>query len=269
MKLRRYTSLGIITIFTLTLLTSCMAALPVVVAVTQDNPSPVNPQRAYIPAPIPRPDAHHWITATAAILNYENRSDHRTFDVSWDAMTRVQTKWGLNNSWNIRTADDLRNQISRMETGGGHSRRFMEEVFAYQNLLYLYGEDHVLDFIAAQEGEAAAITAAHTLYLADKWGDTGIIGWDLFRVGTLVSFGYVAELIDAEEASLLMEQTIAMLVHYFTNWDDAVENYLDGFSWWASIDITSPGNQFLSRHEIYRQLQDIDGLFDDLMFGVR
>ena len=266
MKLYRNISLGILAISTLILLTSCMAFLPVVVGVTQDSTAPVNHQRTYIPAPIPRPDANHWITATAAILNYENRGDHRTFGETWGTLTQVQTLSMLQNSWNISTALDLRNQISRMETGGGHSRRFKEEVFAYQNLLYLYGEDYVFDFITDQEGEAAAIAAARILYLADKWGDTGIIAWDLVRVGTLISFGYVAGLINEEEAGPLMEQTIAMLVHYFASWDDVIENYLDGFSWWAGIDISSPGNRFLSRHEIYRQLKDIDGLFDDSVF---
>ena len=209
----------------------------------------------------------HWITATAAIINYGNRSSHILIGDS-SAERFILEISGISNlllnSWGIRNADDLRQQVTAL-LERGHNEQFIE--------LYGFVSEYglaIAALIAAEEPEVDIDDIIKSLelitYIGDKWGDAGIVAWDLFRIGTLVSWGYFVDYIEFEEALYLMKPAIALLQAHFSSWDEAVENYLDGFAYWANIDMNAPNTEFTARHEIYNNLKSIDGLFDDSLF---
>ena len=154
---------------------------------------------------------------------------------------------GLAGSWNTHSADDLRERIAGLMAGRGHSQRFEETFATFSTALNVFSEldevaglneELVLErFLMGIEQSTDVLTAervANILYLGEKWGDLGIIGWDLVRVGTLICMGYAAEFIDREEAFRLMEPASNMLKMHFSSWDEAIDNYIDGFTYWAN-----------------------------------
>ena len=228
----------------------------------------------------------HWITATAAILNYENHDNFVLLGRPRDGQT-LSTVLGLENtlrqSWNVTTAAGLRTQIQAL-LDGGHNAGFLESARVVAEVVDLIGFEaastQLVIAIADDEGIAyndfmslAAIIIEvqrfmdNTVYIFDRWGESGIIAWDMFRIGNLVSWGYVAGFIGFGEALDLMRPAIAVLQANFDNWDDAVANYLAGFAYWAGIDRSLPDTTFTSRQAIFNMLNATEGLFDDALFA--
>ena len=228
----------------------------------------------------------HWITATAAILNYENHDNFVLLGRPRDGQT-LSTVLGLENtlrqSWNVTTAAGLRTQIQAL-LDGGHNAGFLESARVVAEVVDLIGFEaastQLVIAIADDEGIAyndfmslAAIIIEvqrfmdNTVYIFDRWGESGIVAWDMFRIGNLVSWGYVAGFIGFGEALDLMRPAIAVLQANFDNWDDAVANYLAGFAYWAGIDRSLPDTTFASRQGIFNMLNATEGLFDDALFA--
>lgn len=131
--------------------------------------------------------------------------------------------------WNISGREDLVSTVLQM-TLAGHNASFLEMAE---------------DVKQRSEKERKAISEAsgawpyfmweYTEELAEKWGDRGILAWDLFRMSNLVQWGYVAGYVTYEEALTLLKPAATLLCANFTSWDEAYENYLDGYVWWARI----------------------------------
>ncbi|MCL2851736.1 MAG: DUF1266 domain-containing protein [Defluviitaleaceae bacterium] len=153
----------------------------------------------------------------------------------------------LEGSWNIRSAEDLERQIANLLEGRGHSRQFMEsyEVFSaalveFADFDEAYGldEELVLErflmYFIEQSFDVEAVGLVESiLYFGEKWGDRGIAAWDWVRVGTLVNMGYIAEFISHEEGIRLMEPASNLLKLHFSDWDEVIDNYMDGYVYWA------------------------------------
>ena len=88
---------------------------------------------------------------------------------------------------------------------------------------------------AALEGDDAW-RFTRTLY--DKWGDRGVLCWDLFRVSRLAQQGYIAGYVTYAEALALVEPAVRLLQENFSSWREAYENDLDGYNWWRREDAT-------------------------------
>ena len=214
-----------------------------------------------------RDEISQWITATASILNHQNHDDHRMIELQRDnsasfAALSISARGILERGWNITNADGIRMQAAFLTTQG-HNNDFM---LFYEIIEYL-GLEEATVFITEMFGAEVANRLNRIAYLGYKWGDSGIIAWDLFRVGSIVSWGYVARYIDREEALLLMEPAIALLQMHFSSWDEAVDNYLDGFSYWGNHNPALPNTDYAIRRGIYAQLRTIEGLFDDSLFA--
>ena len=192
---------------------------------------------ANTPAKTPKEEAAYWITATSSILNWSNnqqdlgRSEYRLFDLP-DRDRLVLTSLSRLHGWNIFNADDLRRSINNLTLGQGHNISFVEAYRAFRAAHNHYGDD-VMSILEIDSNERSVDAFNHTLRIGERWGNRGIIAWDLFRVGTLISWGYTAGFIEREEAYLLMEPAINLLKFYFISWTEAVENYLDGYLFWS------------------------------------
>ena len=173
-----------------------------------------------------------WALPMGAMLSYLNQGEINVFGLykrSWK--TPLPTVGGiappgggdyemvspyercrltLSQSWDIDSREELIYTVCAM-TVAGHNVEFLEE--------------------AAQAG-----TDATTRRISARWGDRGILCWDLFRMSNLVQWGYVAGYITYPEALALLEPAATLLCENFSSWDEAYENYLDGYIWWSGID---------------------------------
>ncbi len=159
-----------------------------------------------------------------------------------------------------------------------------EELMAVVAELTLDGSDSdyrwaaVLALRLSEEEFEAAVTAAgdegwrlaYTKELAQKWGDKGIWALDLFRMSNLVQWGYTAGYLTYRESLALLEPAAAILSTQFSSWDEAYENYLDGYHWrtW-----TEPGEGGVWETPLGRSYQEqmkqdprVAPLLDDSLF---
>lgn len=137
----------------------------------------------------------------------------------------------LSHSWGINSREDLIITVYSM-TYHGHNEAFLSDVAAINGL-------------SASEYQALLKNAAgmdsymfpYTKQLGEKWGDRGILCWDLFRMSNLVQWGYESGYITYSEALALLKPAAELLQKNFKNWDEAYSNYLDGYYWWAREDM--------------------------------
>lgn len=112
-------------------------------------------------------------------------------------------------------------------------------------------------------------TDSYTAALYKKWGETGIICWDLFRVSNLVQFGYEAGYITYAEALALLEPAAKRLQASFTSWEKAYENYLDGYGWWSGTGYAGQNVWESERGKLYQFMvnnEQIVPIFDNALF---
>ena len=229
---------------------------------------------AYAASPDPecgRAEIAKWITATSAILNFSNSDEWNPhlFDLPADLKQNyVESSIMRLHGWNAFDADDLRERIAALYAGKGHSARFMEDYEFFRNAYDTYGEE-LFVFIEQEYGFLFEDSARRIIYLGDKWGDRGIMAWDLFRIGTLVSWGYVGGFIEREEAYILMEPAVNLLKYHFSCWFEAVNNYLDGYLYWANLGFPNPAAYFVVYYRLvifsYISLAHVY-IFDNYLF---
>ena len=169
----------------------------------------------------------------------------------------------MDGSWNIHSREDLINTVLSMSYYG-HNATF---------------KSMVEDMKGRTQAERETISAAsdawpsymweYTEYVDEKWGDRGIMAWDLFRMSDLVQWGYVAGYVTYEEALALLEPAATRLCENFSSWDEAYENYLDGYNWWDRNDVLNKDIWETSRGKSYLEMKEDPStkfLFDDALF---
>jgi len=207
-----------------------------------------------------------WALPMGAMLVKINNGDPRLFGLTPRNATDAATCEGILNggSWNIPTRTDLANTVLSM-TFAGHNATFLEMA---------------ADVKTRSAEERAAISAAssawpaymweYTEQLDKKWGDRGILCWDLFRMSNLVQWGYAAGYLTYGEALELLEPAAILLSQNFSSWDEAYENYLDGYNWWARNNMLDQDIWKTQRGQIYLDMKSRKAtapLFDDTLFA--
>lgn len=174
-----------------------------------------------------------------------------------------EARYLLSDSWGINSRDDLIITVYSM-TYHGHNEAFLSDVAAINSL-------------SASEYQALLKNAAgmdsymfpYTKQLGEKWGDRGILCWDLFRMSNLVQWGYESGYITYSEALALLKPAAELLQKNFKNWDEAYGNYLDGYYWWAREDMLdkdpwSDGRRGIVTNMMLRAYRE--KLLDDKLF---
>lgn len=176
-----------------------------------------------------------------------------------------EARYLLSDSWDINSRDDLIITVYAM-TYHGHNEAFLSDVA-------------LIDSLSASEYQALLKNATgmdsymfpYTKQLGEKWGDRGILCWDLFRMSNLVQWGYESGYITYSEALALLKPAAELLQKNFKNWDEAYSNYLDGYYWWAREDMLnkdpwSGGNRGIVTNMMLRAYRE--KLLDDKLFEV-
>lgn len=204
-----------------------------------------------------------WALPMGAILSRMNSEGSGYFGLKMRRSNGVQSARNHLNGWGITNREDLVNTVLSMT---------------------YYGHDATFRGMAAdaklrtpeERAEISAASAAwpdymweYTQQLDEKWGEKGIMAWDLFRMSNLVQWGYTAGYVTYKEALALLEPAATTLCNNFSSWDEAYENYLDGYNWWARNDVLGQDIWQTQRGKLYRSMKESktgNGIFDDALF---
>ncbi len=200
-----------------------------------------------------------WALPMGAMLSYLNQGDMRVFglynrgqDTILPATGGIAPPGGgdyemvppcercrltLRQSWDIGNREELVYTVCSM-TLHGHNDSFLEAA-------------------------ASASADAGTRRISARWGDRGILCWDLFRMANLVQWGYMAGYVTYPEALALLEPAATLLCENFSSWDEAYENYLDGYIWWSGDDAEGPWDT--GRGINYKSMSS-SSIFNDALF---
>lgn len=78
-----------------------------------------------------------------------------------------------------------------------------------------------------------------------------------------MQWGYVAGYVTYPEALALLEPAATLLSENFSSWNEAYENYLDGYIWWSGSDAESPWDT--GRGINYKTISKSE-IFDNTLF---
>lgn len=215
-----------------------------------------------------------WALPMGAPLNRRNGRDVTIFG-GWSRGETKQLSPGTNfaaqdaqgaltdPSWGMSNRDDLIATVLAM-TDHGHNDSFQAAAAAANSMTA--GQ---LQALLDQSDETDQYMWRYTIQLSEQWGDRGIMAWDLFRMSNLVQWGYSAGWLTYAEALALLEPAAAKLQANFFSWDEAYENYLGGYCWWARENVLNQDIWQTERGRAYQKMKETPAtaaIFDDSLF---
>ncbi len=206
-----------------------------------------------------------WARAMGAILMKMNGGDPYYFGgFEANDNNKAAAQSILEQSWQIENRKQLITQIRQLIKTGQRKeyKKDAKEMAKFS--------DKELEEIMSELTDSMRLHYENVKYNYDKWEKKGVMAWDLCRVAHLAQWGYLAGYITVGEAQALIEPAAKKLQKNFTSWEDVQNNWLDGYVWWADVDIAASGNEYEKRMKVYdelKQAQEKDGvLFDDSLF---
>ena len=165
-------------------------------------------------------------------------------------------------SWDIQSREDLIETVCAM-TANGHNGDFLHDVAMIKSLSPAEYQQ-ILDNATGMD----KYMFPYTKKLGEKWGDKGIIAWDLARMSNLVQWGYTAGYLTYPEALALLRPAAEAARKNFSSWKEFFENYLDGYNWWAREDVQGKGTWAATRGPTLERLlaKNDKNIFDDTLF---
>ena len=168
----------------------------------------------------------------------------------------------LEDSWSIRDRAGLIETVCSM-TAAGHNANFLHDVEMIASMT-----DAEYRALLSTVTDVDAYMFPYTKALGEKWGERGILCWDLFRMSNLVQWGYAAGYLTYPEALALLEPAATALRENFSSWEEACENYLDGYNWWARENVGSKDPWTVTRGPYLKNLMEKNpAVFDDALFS--
>ena len=168
----------------------------------------------------------------------------------------------LQNNWSISDRYDLVALIVRMTEQGHQNGMFLNEVAHLKSL-----SNQELANIRNNYSDGYMVD--QMLNWGKKWGDTGVISYDLTRIVLLAQWGYNAGYLTLEESIAISLPAVEQYQSIFDNWDDAIHNYLDGYGWFSRVDITVQDTEYQNRLDRYEKAKEVGGFFDAGLFDVK
>jgi len=207
-----------------------------------------------------------WALSMGSMLTYMNNYKVLVFGGWTRSATLVNnTRKAFlgGSSWGIESREELIDTVLRM-TVAGHNSDFLKDAAIVEQMT----PSEYKKLLNNATGIDAYMWP-YTKQLSEKWGERGILCWDLFRMSNLVQWGYAAGYLTYAEALVLLEPAAIRLCKNFSSWDEAYENYLDGYNWWARNNVLDQDIWQTTRGEKYAKMKDkYDTLFDDSLFEV-
>jgi hypothetical protein len=202
-----------------------------------------------------------WMLGCGAILAKTNGRDPYSIGMlPRSSSSASSSRRSLADSWDCHNREDVIMTIAVM-TDGGHADSFEFEAELVNSL-----SDFEYKILLEMSSGLDSFMWPFVKSLSEKWGDKGIRAWDWFRMCHLAGWGYLAGYLELEEVYKLVEPVAQRLKDTFASWDEATENYMDGYAYWSRTDIRKENTSYHQRLKIYEDLkaaQETDGLLFD------
>ena len=131
--------------------------------------------------------------------------------------------------WGIDSREDLLAQLEALRTDGGHNQTWKEYV-NYQKVGI--GLDRVQDITRDIASGAFGSRMAVVKEYGPKFGERGILAWDLCRYICLVRWGLLLGYVDEHEANSLLIPVARRLQSNYGSWKQMGDEYLIGRKFW-------------------------------------
>lgn len=193
-----------------------------------------------------------WALGCSAIFAVRNGYDPNEFGMFVkNDYNAIIAKSIIYESWGCSRHDSLVSAILALVDHGDNT-----SFVALYNIVAPM-TDKELDRLAASSGMSDPFTLRQTKELGGKWGDKQLKAWDWFRAIQITGWGYIAGYLNREEAYSLMKPVIEQLRSTFSSWDDANDNYMDGFAWTSGADPSDylSSREYNKRMSIYEDLK--------------
>lgn len=169
----------------------------------------------------------------------------------------------LGGKWNVPDRESLLKTVEEILTEG-NQKDFQAAAGKVKHLSY---EEIARRTSRMEEENKYMWPRAKALW--EKWGERGILAWDLCRVAALCQWGYSAGYLTYPEALEQLRPAAEKLAEEFDGWDKVYENFLEGYYWCLREDLgdktvwaTDLGMMYL----YLRSSPDTRTLFDSGMF---
>lgn len=201
------------------------------------------------------PETIRWFNGAYGILltlnggNINLVGGYEANDLMGETMKQV-----LERDWGVTSTAEADDMVEWLVTEG-HNKEAMD-------YLTEWGTDSLsreeLKQLMSEEGfasdEAAVMLAAYDAKAA--YGENGISAWDKSRAMSILAYGYLAGYYTYEEAmdkSLEIGQQIQTA---FGSWDDFMNSYFMGYTYWSAEDPENPSSQAAERKKLYEDLKE-------------
>lgn len=212
-----------------------------------------------------------WILALNAHFTYRYYG-YDNPDLSYYLSPSVRTKNVVTNSRNALSRDyecDSREElieiIVRM-TENGHNTSFMRDAALVNSLT-----ESEYEVLLSLSSYTDRYMWENVKNMSAKWGDRGIVAWDLYRMANLTGVGYRAGYLEFEEIYELVRPIVKKMQSTFSSWDEANDNYLDGYAYWSRTDFSKEDSDYYKRKQGFADLREYEKthgvLFDDTLWG--
>ncbi len=152
-------------------------------------------------------------------------------------------KEALQSSWNVTDRQSALDIISWLYEEG-HQALYYEFLEIAQELT-----DEDVKFLVKRgvldEDDINVLNTAMDIY--ERWGDTGIMAWDLGRVSQVAGWAYISGYITYEEYILLCTPAAIAVQERFSGWEDFDLNYVYGSSIWLRNGMENPNPMLQQR----------------------
>ena len=183
-------------------------------------------------------DTVQWFNNTYAILTTANGQDVTLVGGMKPGLTaKASAMVSLEESWDVTDKASADETIQWLIDEGGHRAVFAEE------MLYL------------EELEITKMSDEEILEINQKGGEKAIDAWDYCRAMSLLGWYYLAEYYTLEETLAKSLELGQAMQGMYSSWDEMVESYLDGYSYWAEEDPEDPESYTAQRRKIYEELK--------------
>lgn len=166
---------------------------------------------------------------------------------------------GLNNNWGGDSREHIISIVESM-TAHGHNDSFQAAARDANSL-----PPDEMAYLISVSGSTDQYMWPYTKALSEKWGDKGILAWDLSRMGAMVQWGYHVGRLTYEEALALVEPAARLTAENFSSWEEFYENYLDGYNWWARNNVVGKDPWETERGPLCRKMLE-NPILDDTLF---
>jgi hypothetical protein len=192
-----------------------------------------------------------WALAASAVL-WERNGDRHDLLAGRELTeaNRHSSQRLLEESWGVRTREDLLGSLLWIHSGG-HRQRFQQ--FGQRLAALSPAERRTLEPSRREQPDFSDELTVVEVYYASL-GSKGLMGWDYSRYIALCRWGYASGYLSEDEAWGHIIRAARLLQTTFSSWNELGENYLIGREFWSPS--AQRQNGYLYRRALQRLLAD-------------